>query len=321
VLYSRARSLTAVCVAAAVLAVATRMERPGTQVMAMRLTPDPIGALAWHQRVTNVGYGVGAIVAAVVLSLDSEAAVVGAVLADAATFVVGAAVVLTLPAMAPQPRTARASAIQRPVARRRSRAALFTVHSTLALHDSLLLVGVPAWIVASGAPRAVNPVLFGLNTVLVSLLQVRGSRWFASHARGSAFLLTGGALAATCAVFAVGLQLSGAPVVVALVCAVVLVSIGEIGHSASEGWLGVMLSRDLDSGPVMGWLKTGMSVQQGFGPLLVVLLITAVGPWGWCVLGAALVGGSALSRRLAGGASFDDDEPTATYAAPAELAA
>jgi MFS family permease len=314
VLYAHARSLVAVCVAATLLAVATRMERPGTQVMAMRLTPDPIGALAWHQRVTNVGYGIGAIVAAVVLSLHSEAAVVSAVLADAATFLVGAAVVLTLPAMSPQPPRGSAATIPRPRLRRRSRAALFTVHSTLALHDSLLLVGVPAWIVASGAPRAVNPILFGLNTVLVSLLQVRGSRWFARHARGSAFLLTGGALAATCATFAMGSQLSGVPVVVALVCAVVLVSLGEIGHSASEGWLGVRLSRDLDSGSVMGWLKTGMSTQQAFGPLLVVLLITAAGPWGWWVLGAALVGGSALSRHLAGGPWFDDDDepPTRT---------
>src|SRR3954452_9467178 len=35
VLYAHSRSLVAVCVAATLLAVATRMERPGTQVMAM----------------------------------------------------------------------------------------------------------------------------------------------------------------------------------------------------------------------------------------------------------------------------------------------
>ncbi|MGC4111595.1 MAG: MFS transporter [Nocardioides sp.] len=305
--YARAHSLLGVCVAASLLSVATRMERPGTQVMVMRLTPDPIGALAWHQRVTNVGYGVGAVVAAGVLSLHSGTAVRVTVLADAVTFLAGAAVVLTLPAMSPQPPpSSSVGPARRAAVPRRSRVSLYAVHSVLAVHDSLLLVAVPAWIVASGAPSALNPILFGLNTLLVATLQVRGSRWFARHARGPAFLLLGAALAVACATFAVGTHLSGVWVVAALVAVVAFVTLGEIGHSASEGWLGVMLSRDLHSGTVMGSLKTGMSVQQAAGPLLAIVLVTSGGPWGWLLLGGILVAASALSRRLAAGPSFDD---------------
>ena len=95
--YAQARSFVAVLAAATVLQVASRMERPGTALLALRLSRDGIGVLSWQQTWGNLGYGLGAMVAAGVLVVGGDAAVVAAVLADAASYVGAAMLTATLP--------------------------------------------------------------------------------------------------------------------------------------------------------------------------------------------------------------------------------
>ena len=70
--YSQARSFVAVLVAATVLQVATRMERPGTAVLALGLSRDRIGVLSWQHTWGNVGYGLGALARHGVLLAESD---------------------------------------------------------------------------------------------------------------------------------------------------------------------------------------------------------------------------------------------------------
>ena len=161
--YAQARSIGMVLTCATVLAVASRMERPGTAVLALGLSRDRIGVLSWQQTWGNLGYGLGALAAAGVLLTGSDAAIVAAMLADAASYVVGAALVASLPRPVPpggpDPRTTYRELLGEP-----RPAALLGLHGVLALHDSVLVVGLPAWVLATAVTPAVSPALFALNT-------------------------------------------------------------------------------------------------------------------------------------------------------------
>ena len=296
--YAQARSFVGVLVAATVLQVATRMERPGTAVLALGLSRDRIGVLAWQQTWGNLGYGLGALTAAAVLLADSDTAVVAAVLADAASYVVGAVLVASLPRPAaaggPEPRTTVREVLGEP-----RPAALLGLHGVLALHDSVLIVGLPAWVLATAVDPAVSPALFALNTLLVVALQVRVGRWFARTGGPAGYTRTGVMLGAACLVFALSATVSHAAAAAVLVGAVVLLTLGETGHTAAEAWLAVALTEGRAAGTVLGLLKTTMSVQQALGPLLVVLLLTVGGRAGWVVLAGLLLAAALLSRRLA----------------------
>jgi hypothetical protein len=311
--YAQARSFAAVLVAATVLQVATRMERPGTAVLALGLSRDRIGVLSWQHTWGNLGYGVGALAAAGVLLAGSDQAVVAAVVADAASYVVGAALVVSLPRPASasdsEPHTTYRELLGQP-----RQAALLGLHGVLALHDSVLLVGLPAWVLATAVTPAVSPALFALNTVLVVACQVRVARWVARSGGPAGYARTGVALGAACLAFALSATVPHGAAAGVLVGAVVLLTLGETAHTASEAWLAVVLTEGRAAGTVLGLLKTAMSVQQALGPLLVVLLLTVGGRAGWVVLAALLLAAALLSRRLVVG-----DLGVARAAEPAQV--
>ncbi len=298
--YAQARSFAAVLAAATVLQVATRMERPGTAVLALGLSRDRIGILSWQHTLGNLGYGLGALAAAGALLVGSETAVVAALLVDAASYVVGAALVATLPRPVltadPQHRTTYGELVSEP-----RPAALLGLHGVLALHDSVLLVGLPAWVLATGVTPAVSPALFALNTVLVVALQVRVARWVARSGGSVGYARAGLLLGAACLTFALSATVPHPAAAGVLIGAVVLLTLGESGHTAAEAWLAVALTEGRTPGTVLGLLKTTMSVQQALGPLLVVVLLTEAGRAGWVILAALLVVAAMLARRLAAG--------------------
>jgi hypothetical protein len=248
----------------------------------------------------NLGYGLGALAAAGALLVGSQTTLVAALLADAASYVVGAALVATLPRPVLTADSSHRTTYRELLSEPRP-SALLGLHGVVALHDSVLLVGLPAWVLATGVTPAVSPALFALNTVLVVALQVQVGRWFAGSGGPVGYTRTGLLLGASCLTFAVSTTLPQAALVGALVCAVVLLTLGETGHTAAEAWLAVALTEGRAPGTVLGLLKTTMSVQQAVGPLLVVVLLTEVGRAGWVILAALLVVAAMLSRRLAAG--------------------
>jgi Major Facilitator Superfamily len=310
--YAQARSFVAVLAAATVLAVASRMERPGTAVLALGLSRDGIGVLAWQQTFGNLGYGLGALGAAGALVTGSDTAVVVAVLADATSYVVGAALVATLP-RPEEPGGEDHNTTYRELLGEPRPAALLGLHGVLALHDSVLVVGLPAWVLATAVAPAVSPALFALNTLLVAATQVWVSRWFARSGGPVGYRRTGLLVGAACLTFALSTTVPHAASVGVLVCAVVLLTLGETGHTAAGAWLAVALTEGRSAGTVLGLLKTTMSVQQALGPLLVMLL-TVGGRTGWVVLAGMLIAAANWSRRLAAG-----DLSVARTAEPAEM--
>jgi Major Facilitator Superfamily len=294
--YAQARSFVPALVAATVLQVATRMERPGTAVLALGLARDRIGVLSWQQTWGNLGSGLGALAAAGVLLAGSDELIVAVVLVDAASYVVGAVLVVSLPR--PDPVGAVTHTPYRDVLREPRPAALLALHGVLALHDTVLLVGLPTWLLVTAVDAALSPALFALNAVLVVALQVWVARWFARSGAPAGYTRTGLVLGAACVAFALSATVPHAAAAVVLVVAVALLTLGETGHTAAEAWLTVTLADGRSPGTVVGLLKTAMSIQKALGPLLVVQLLTAGGRVGWVVLAVLLLAAALLSRRL-----------------------
>ncbi len=277
-------------------------------------------ALARLQATLNAGLAVGAALGGVALTVGTRAAFLAAFTLTALGFLATGLILLRLPAVLPAVPAVEArpanGAPGRGRGRRRGRGrdggfavladrryALVTlVNTVLLLRMPLLSLVIPLWI-ADRAPQLgwLGSALFVLNTVGVTLLQVRTARavtGLPSAAR--AVRQAGAVLLASCAVFA----LSAAPVPVwamaaLLVGGAVLQVLGEMKQSAGSWQIAFDLAPADRLGQYQGFFGTGVAVARTAGPLLLTTLLLDGGGPGWLVLGVLfLAAGCAMGPAV-----------------------
>jgi hypothetical protein len=305
---------------AIVIQFASRMERPATAVLTLGVTPPArqIDALAWQYSLRNLGYGLGGLLAALALLAHGKTPFVVLLAANAASYAVAGRLVLQLPAVRPPERPEADAASYREVLHDRAYVGLALLNVIMALHDSLLLVAMPLWIVTrTKAPLPLAGLLFALNTVLVVLMQVRTTRNIA--ARGGitrSYRTAAVSFVFACGAFALA---AGAPVVVAivlLVLALAALTSAELATSAGEWFLSVNLAPARQRERYLSVYKTSMAVQQAAGPLLVTTTLTDWGRLGWLALASLLAAGTLASSRVAARATARRLSLTATTPPP-----
>jgi MFS family permease len=293
-------SFVAVAVA---LQLASRMERPATAALVLGVAcgPERVGSLAWQQTSRNLGYGVGALLAGLALLTHGKSPFVVLLAANAASYVVAGALVWRLPAIRPAAREPGHRDGYRAVLSDRPYVGLALLNVVVALHDSLLLVAMPLWILTrTSAPLALTGLLFTLNTVLVVLLQVRTARRIAARRGISAGYRTAAlAFVVACVAFALAAGASTQVAVVFLVMALAALTLGELENTAGEWFLSVEVGPHHLRGRYLGLFKTSMALQQAIGPLVVTAILVHWGRMGWIVLALALASAVLASRRLA----------------------
>ncbi|MFE6748826.1 MFS transporter [Kitasatospora purpeofusca] len=282
-------------------------------------------ALARLQATLNAGLAVGAALGGVALTVGTRTAFLAAFTLTALGFLATGLILLRLPAVVPAvlPTAAAAggevggglggpAADGATVRKGRDggfavladrRYALVTlVNTVLLLRMPLLSLVIPLWI-ADRAPQLgwLGSALFVLNTVGVTLLQVRTARavtGLPSAAR--AVRRAGAVLLASCAVFA----LSAAPVPVWAVAALlvggaVLQVLGEMKQSAGSWQIAFDLAPADRLGQYQGFFGTGVAVARTAGPLLLTALLLDGGGPGWLVLGVLfLAAGCAMGPAV-----------------------
>jgi MFS family permease len=293
-------SFVAVAVA---LQLASRMERPATAALVLGVAsgPERVGSLAWQQTSRNLGYGVGGLLAGLALLGHGKSPFVVLLAANAASYVVAGALVWRLPAIRPAAREPGHRDGYRAVLSDRPYAGLALLNVVVALHDSLLLVAMPLWILTrTSAPLALTGLLFTLNTVLVVLLQVRTARRIAARRGISAGYRTAAlAFVVACVAFALAAGASTQVAVVLLVIGLAALTLGELENTAGEWFLSVELAPHHLRGRYLGLFKTSMALQQAIGPLVVTAILVHWGRMGWIALALALASAVLASRRLA----------------------
>ncbi|MFD8315871.1 MFS transporter [Kitasatospora purpeofusca] len=282
-------------------------------------------ALARLQATLNAGLAVGAALGGVALTVGTRTAFLAAFTLTALGFLATGLILLRLPAVVPAvlPATEMATVavdgaaggagVDGATARKgrdggfavladRRYAVVTLVNTVLLLRMPLLSLVIPLWI-ADRAPQLgwLGSALFVLNTVGVTLLQVRTARavtGLPSAAR--AVRQAGAVLLASCAVFA----LSAAPVPVwamaaLLVGGAVLQVFGEMKQSAGSWQIAFDLAPADRLGQYQGFFGTGVAVARTAGPLLLTTLLLDGGGPGWLVLGVLfLAAGCAMGPAV-----------------------
>lgn len=227
------------------------------------------GVLAHLQAVLNAGLAVGAALGGLALSAGTERAYLTVFALDTAGFLLCAALLLRLPAVAPVP--GRGTGEPRlAVLRDRPYALVTLLNAVLLLRMPLLSLAVPLWIVErTHAPGWLASALFVLNTGAVMLFQVRVARQVTGlESAGRAVRRSGLVMAASCAVFAVS-ALPGAGWAAALLLVGAPCS-RSTPRCASPRGPGRSASR---SPPPGGWASTRASSGR---------VCRSPGPWGRC---------------------------------------
>jgi MFS family permease len=170
----------------------------------------------------------------------------------------------------------------------------------------LLSLALPLWITErTGAPAWLASGLFVLNTLTVTLFQIRAAR--AVTGLGSALRVlrrSGLVMFASCAVFALSAGRSAWPAAMILVAGTMLQVVAEMQQSVGSWQLSFALAPDDRMGEYQGFFGTGVTVARTLGPLVLTWLLLGWGTSGWLLLGALMpVAASAMgpaARRAAG---------------------
>ncbi|WP_251091734.1 MFS transporter [Streptomyces sp. Caat 7-52] len=273
------------------------------------------GLLARLQSTLNGGLALGAALGGLALSSGTAAAYRGVLALDALCFLACALLLLRLPVVlcTPTVPTAPASTGTTGVAdmadmadvaavgtgadgrrfavlRDRPYVLVALLNTVLLLRLPLLSLALPLWITErTAAPAWLASGLFVLNTLVVTLFQVRAAR--AVTGLGTALRVlrrSGLVMFASCAVFALSQGRSAWPAAVILIAGAVLQVVAEMQQSAGSWQLSFDLAPADRMGEYQGFFGTGVTVARTLGPLVVTWLLLGWGTPGWLLLGALM---------------------------------
>ncbi|WP_328321410.1 MFS transporter [Kribbella sp. NBC_00382] len=244
-----------------------------------------VAARAYLRAITNIGIMAGAGVGALALHFDTALAYRVMFVLDSVLTLTSAFVILAVPRVAPQPKNEDG-----PVwvaLRDRGYLAVAALNAGMSIHYAVLDVAIPLWVVDhTQAPRWTVALLLVVNTVVVSLFQVRSSRGIADPTSAAKATRTAGwLLLASMALFA---GASGGGVVVAitlLVLGAFVQVIGELLQSSGSFLLSYDLAPNQAQGQYQGVWGTSMSISTMVAPTVLALLPLGLGVPGWIILG------------------------------------
>ncbi|MDH6120756.1 MFS family permease [Kitasatospora sp. GAS204A] len=251
--------------------------------------PKPAAFRAYLRAVVNLAGSLGAVLAALVVQLDTRTAYVCLVLGNALSFLAAALLARRLPSLPPVPP---------PPGGERMSAARdhpFLVYSVLAaitaLQGDVLLFALPLWIVEhTHAPRWLVGASALANTLLVVFLQVRVSRGIDTNATAArAWRRSGWA-------FLVGMTLIGLTAGLPGGLAVLLIALGAGVHTVGEIWqaagsfqLKYALAPAHAQGQYTGIARIGNGLADVAAPSVLGYLCVSQGTFGWLLMGGVFV--------------------------------
>ena len=297
--YTQVNSFAAFLAVAVVVQCASRLERPATAVLVLETSRRSNGiiALGSRQALRNAGYGLGGLLAGFALLIPGRAPFDVALLANALSYVTAGLMLGRLPS---SHASTHSKGTLRQAVRDRRFTALAALNTLISLHDSILRVAMPLWIVSrTHAPAALTGVLFALNTVLVVVAQLPISKAVAKHHGIVRSYAIAAAAFCVCGIaFALAAGTSTGLAVVLLVLGLIAQTWAELENTAAEAFLSVELAPSHLRGPYIGLFKTAMSVQQAIGPIVVTVAIVHFGRVGWLLLAAIATVATLISRSL-----------------------
>jgi len=294
----------------ATMAVVETAGRNGRNVYRIAVFPRDVRvrALAYQRAARNVGYTLGAGAAGVALGIGTREAILAIPLVTAGLLLVNALMIaLVLPALArdvpetsPGPADAPA-AVAPPAWRNTGFVVLSACNGVLSSNQVLLNVVVPLWLVErTDAPHTLLAWLFGTNTVLAVLLQVRASRG-SETVPGAlrAVRLAGWSFVLSCLVISITHETAGWVSIALIWVGHVTITGAELWQSAADWGFQSELSDHRRLGDYQGVWGMGYQVEPIVFPALYTFLALQWGTPGWAVIAAIAVTAAAVAHPAA----------------------
>ena len=275
---------------------ATVVPLTGAVIGAAVPAQERLDTMAKIRAVRNLGFGIGALLAAVVLEVGSRAGFVVVIAANALSFLFTAIRLWQLGLGRTASRPDGAPQSLRPAWPGRQYVVLAAANGALTFHMSLLSLGLPLWIASrTSAPVGLVGVAVAVNTALVVVLQSRLART-ANTLGGAARAMarSGVSLAVFCLLLLLASALQSAwAATTTMIVAVVALTFGEMWQSSGEWRLSYDLADPQRRAEYLSVFQLGASVQQVVAPVVITGLVLT---HAWAVAGLG------LSLALAGGA-------------------
>ena len=287
-----------------VLAVVTALQNGGGAVRGGYIGRIAVGGSgvafkAYLRAVTNLAMSLGAALGGIALWVDRPWAYLAVFAVDGVTGILAGLVSLRLPHLEPAP--ARLAGEPRLAVLRDTPYVVVTMLTgVVAMHFVVMEVGIPLWVSQhTSAPTAMVAVLLVLNTVAVTLFQVRMTRGVDGVAPSSRAMVHGALwIAVAFAVIATSGWLGPVGAAAVLVVGACVHVVGEMRSSGGQWGVQMGLAPQERQGQYQGFAGLGFSLSNVVAPTLITVLCIEWGWPGWLVL-AALVLGAALALRPA----------------------
>lgn len=243
----------------------------------------------------NVGWSLGAGLAALALAVDTRAAYYTLVLVNSALLLGNAWLCGRLPAVAAAA-AANARKSSRAVFTDRPFLTVTAVCAVLSCYMTVLMEVAPLWLLThTDAPKWWLGVLTVVNTLMATTMQVAMTK--GAHTPGGAARVmrrAGLAAALGCPVYLLAGATAGTVTMALLVLATVLLTMAELWQSAGGWTVMAELSPPDRRGEYIGAYRMGTSAQAMIAPAALIALAVTSGGWGWLAV-AGMFGAAALA--------------------------
>lgn len=267
-----------------------------------------VTARAQLRATTNVGLGVGTLLASAALVTNTSTAYRMLIAGNSLLFLIAALMVARIPTPQTQPcAEVQTATLPRRPSPLRDRPYLLVAagNGLLSLHVTTLSFAVPLWIADhTTAPVWIVSVILVVNTVLVVGFQVRVSasaRTVAGGVRLSRY--AGLALATSCILMAVMPHVGTAVVVVLLLLWACVFTVGELCQSSEGFCFSFELAPDTAQGAFQSVFALGPGVMRACGPSLLAAVVLKHGTMGWLALAVLFVAAALFTSMAAVSAS------------------
>jgi hypothetical protein len=178
--------------------------------------------------------------------------------------------------------------------------AVTLLNGAMSVHLAIPVFALPLWIVDStSAPRWAITAAILVNGLLIVVLQVRVSRGVVDpRSAGQRMRWAGFALLVSSVLIGVTGKVPAWTALVVLLAAIVVYTVGELWHAAASFELAFGLALPHAQGQYAGVFGLGQGAANAAGPAVLAALCLDLGPPGWLVLGALLMGIGLLTPRV-----------------------
>ena len=269
-----------------------------TVISTMGTGENRVSIRAAQRAMANLGIAVGTVIAGFALWIDTAFAYQATIFLDFLMFIWAATFIFRLPSIAP---TIKKGEPINLIAFKDWRFLAATIlNGVVSLHFLIQGIALPLWILHyTEVPKWWVSVLFVINTVLVTILQIRVSRGSGDlmvsvkkFRLGTLYLL------GSCLIYATAANLDIWLSAAILGTGMVVHTIGELYAAAGSWSIGFDLAVEKHMGQYQGVYSLGWGLGGTFGPLYITAMVVGLGVVGWAIMGVVFLAAGILMHSL-----------------------